>query len=129
MDEFDTQVPDTPTFQVGYFFGKQSSKHCLVSQDDLNSMYKSIKKGSILLWCDKRSFQLQSSESRKGQKRKLQDDHPQSKSHESEVDEIMSDLRKRHGTTYSLPKLRLWARVITTGNWDDKRQAPTPSCI
>ena len=34
---------------------------------------------------------------------------------------------ERHGTTYSLPKLHLWACVITTGNWDDK--APTPSCI
>ena len=66
VDEFDTQVPDTPTFQVGYFLDKQSSKHWLVSQDDLNSMYKSIKKGSILLWCDKQSFQLQSSKSRKG---------------------------------------------------------------
>ena len=125
MNEFDTQVPDTPVFQVGYFFGKQSSKYWLVSRDDLNSMYRSIKKGSVLLWCDKRSCQLQSSESRKGQKRKLQDDPPQqSKSHESEVDEIVSDLRERHGTTYTLPKLRLWARVITTGNWDDRDKHP-----
>ena len=125
MNEFDTEVPDTPTFQVGYFFGKQSSKHWLVSQDDLNSMYKSIKKGNILLWCDKLSSQLQSSESCKGQKRKLQDDPPQqSKSHESEVDNIVSDLRKRHDTTYSLPKLRLWACVITAGNWDDRDKHP-----
>ena len=48
----------------------------------------------------------------------------QSKSHESEVDDIVSDLRKRYGSTYSLPKLRLWARVITTGNWNDRDKHP-----
>ena len=40
------------------------------------------------------------------------------------MDDIVSNSRKRHGTTYSLPKLRLWAHVITTGNWDDRDKHP-----
>ena len=89
MNESNTEVPDTHFSTIGYFFGKQSSKHWLVSQDDLNSMYKSIKKGNILLWCDKRSSQLLSHARDKIGSYKMT--LPNNLSHESEVDNIVSD--------------------------------------
>ena len=46
---------------------------------------------------------------------------------ESEVDNIVSDLKQRHGQSYSLPKLRMWACVITTGMWEDRDHPPLPT--
>ena len=54
-DEFSESVPDNDKFQVGYFIGKHSAKHWLMTQSDLSSMYESITKTNILLWCDARS--------------------------------------------------------------------------
>ena len=55
IDKFKETLPDG-TFNVGYFLGKQSSKHWHVSQDDLTSMYVSIgSKKEIMPWCDAKS--------------------------------------------------------------------------
>ena len=37
--EFGDQLPETDEFGVGYFIGKQSTKHWLVTKKDLASMY------------------------------------------------------------------------------------------
>lgn len=31
---------------------------------------------------------------------------------ESDVDEISSELKEQHGTKYTLPQIRLWARIV-----------------
>ena len=41
-NEFKDCVPSDNSFQVGYFLGKNSSKHWLVSPEDLRSMYSSL---------------------------------------------------------------------------------------
>ena len=52
--EFKDCVPSDNSFQVGYFLGKNSSKHWLVSPEDLHSMYSSLgSKRDIMLWCDR----------------------------------------------------------------------------
>ena len=43
---------------------------------------------------------------------------------ESDVDEISSELKDRHGTKYTLPQLRLWARMIVSGNHESVTDPP-----
>ena len=39
MEEFQEQVPETVSFNVGYFEGHQSAKKWICSQEDLEAMY------------------------------------------------------------------------------------------
>ena len=56
MDQFSENVPPTTEFQVGYFTGKQSTKHWLMCQADLDQMNKTLKTSNgKMLWCDGRS--------------------------------------------------------------------------
>ena len=132
MDDFPGQVPSTMDFQIGYFMGRQSAKYWLMCQADLDSMYKSLNgKQSLLLWCDGKTTEAISGEtSTKSRKRKSASPvHHTSKRQamEEEVDEIVSELKKKHGSKYSLPQLRLWGRMIAAGNHestDDPPQIP-----
>ena len=54
IEELKEQVPNSVTFNVGYFEGQQHSKVWLVTQDDLCAMYKKYSRGLITLWCDSR---------------------------------------------------------------------------
>ena len=55
FEELKEQVPDSLTFNVGYFEGQRHSKMSLVSNDDLRAMYVTYPRGPITLWCDSRS--------------------------------------------------------------------------
>ena len=51
--EFEELVPEEEEFTVGYFEGKNHSKKCLVSAQDLEAMHSHYDgKECILLWCD-----------------------------------------------------------------------------
>ena len=53
MNEFGDQLPATTTYKVGYYYGKQSAKRWLMTQEDLDLMYKSLSgKKEIMLWCE-----------------------------------------------------------------------------
>ena len=55
MEEFDSLVPNSMDFDIGYYSGKQNKKHWLIEENDLKEMYDNIKKSqSVLLWCDRR---------------------------------------------------------------------------
>ena len=43
---------------------------------------------------------------------------------ESDVDEISSELKEQHGTKYTLPQIRLWARMIVAGNQESMTDPP-----
>ena len=138
-DEFGESVPDNDKFQVGYFIGKHSTKHWLVTQSDLSSMYESITKTNILLWCDAWSA-IGNSPSSKN------DLQSQSKKHRStatstsvlsnkvdteetvtelqEAQETVTELQEAHKDKYSLPKLRLWARMVAAGHHDSLIDQP-----
>lgn len=124
MDEFTALLPPTTDFQVGYFSGKQSTKYWLMCQEDLDSMNKCVEKtkGSVMLWCDAKSTKSISSPdqqpSSSGCKRQKKcDEPPPSKRQqiEDDLDNVIQDLQEKHGDKYTLPQLRCWARMITSG--------------
>ena len=43
---------------------------------------------------------------------------------ESDVTEIVSQLKEKHGSKYSLPQLRLWARMVISGNHESTDDPP-----
>lgn len=127
MDEFPAQVPSTMDFQLGYFIGKQSSKYWLMCQDDLESMYKTLQgRTSVLLWCDGRPTDISDEEP---QSRKRKNSSPVSnptkrKELDIDLDDTVRKLREKHGSTYSLPQMRLWARMIAAGHHESTDNPP-----
>ena len=102
---------------IEYFEGK-SKKRWLCSKEDLDVMYKSLEKNDeIVLWCESNSHV---------QKRKKQEDAPASKrqAKEDEINSVYDSLKKKHEEKYEIPKLRLWARMITSGLHDSTDEPP-----
>ena len=134
IDAFGELVPSTIDFQTRYFWGKQSTKFWIMCQDDLNAMYKCLHdtmKGNILLWCDARSSATGTSTqevqpSSGNRKRKSQSDPPVSKRQQTEddVEETVKGLKEKHGTKFTMPLLRLWARMIAAGNHESMEDPP-----
>ena len=93
-------------------------------EEDLNAMYESLDqdgKDNVLLWCDGRSSKSQDSETpavSTSRKRKAAADHLVDKRHErmDDLDDIFKGLKEKHGSNYTNPQLRLWARMIKAGN-------------
>lgn len=52
MEMFSDLVPNTTTFSVGFYEGRQSKKRWLYCQDDLDGMYGTRDGGEITLWCE-----------------------------------------------------------------------------
>lgn len=129
INDFEDQVPPTPDFQVGYFLGKQSTKYWLMCEADLQSMYKNIKK-SVLLWCDRRADTSKSPETEplsKNRKRKASSETAVvniRQQIEKDVEGSVNTLKEKHGSTYSIPQYRLWARMIVAGNHDSLEEPP-----
>ena len=110
-------MPDKVDFNVGYYEGKQQAKIWLVSKEDLEMMYSNHSKGDITLWCDGRET---------GAKRK-----PETESYatncqekEDEVDEFYKTFKEKHGSKYDVPKLWLWARMMSANLHDDTENPP-----
>ena len=111
MEEFKDELPETTDFEVGYFYGEQSAKRWIVTQEDLDAMYKIDK---LLLWADARVAVVDGA-TVVGQKRKCGDSYSfvnKRQQIEAEVDSTVEELKEKHGDKYSLPQLRLWARSI-----------------
>ena len=72
-------------------------------------MYEKYPSGDISLWCDGRTEDTCISS---GRKRKRNETHYEDK--ESERDEIYKELKEKHENKYDIPKLRLWARMISS---------------
>lgn len=101
-------------------------------QEDLDSMYESLKgKSSVLIWCDGKAAAVStvsseaSTSSRKRRSTSPARNHPSKRqAMEEQVDEIVTELKEKHGNAYSLPQLRLWARMIAGGNHDSTDAPP-----
>ena len=86
LEEFDTLVPKSMDFDVGYFSGKQSKKHWLIEENDLTEMYVNVKKNqSVFDW------RVSDAQQAPEQKRPANQDAPKSKwfEQETEVDDIV----------------------------------------
>ena len=102
-------VPSSTDFNVGYFSGKQNKKQWLIDAGDLTDGIK--KSGSVWLWCDSRLVTRTASahQHRVHQRKRLEI--------EDDVDELVQEDK------YSIPQLRLWARV-QAGHYKDLVQPP-----
>lgn len=122
LEELGDDLPKTIDFDVGYY-EKRSSKCWLVTLEDLKQMY--VKFGNnfdIPLWCDAESGQ------RKKGKRK-RDDSEKDKDRDEDIDEVYDELYKKHGSNYTVPQLRLWARMIDCGTHESRDTPPSVPMI
>ena len=126
MEQFSEYVPSTIEFQVGYFTGKQSTKHWLMCQADLEQMNETLKtsKGKVM-WCEGKSDSPKDS-STGNRKRSSPVEPPTSQRQqiEGEVQDYVTQLKEKHGTKYTIPQLRCWARMITTKNHESIDDPP-----
>ena len=96
----------------------------MVTNEDLSAMYSRYPKGEITLWCDGRSPSGQ--ESTESGKRKREETNSCSKRQEKEdeVDAVFKELKEKHGDEYDIPKLCLWARMMSSSLHDDYETPP-----
>lgn len=135
-DEFNEHVPST--FQMGYFEGKQSRKHWLVTQEDINTMYATLNL-KIVLWCDAKSSSDSISEEspttldtrkRKSSASTSADvTTSKRKQREEEVDSTVDQLKELHGTKYTMPQMRLWGRMVAAGHHSSLTTPPNIPAI
>ena len=52
VKELRQKIPNTFTFNIGYYEGQQHAKMAIETDDDLQSMYQKYPRGEITLWCD-----------------------------------------------------------------------------
>ena len=98
IEEFKDQVPDSMSFQIGYFEGSQQAKISLVTDEDLKRLYDIHKTGGqINMWCEGMSNES-ANKGQSGLKRK-RDDSGVSKHQEKEedVDDNFKVLQEKHG--------------------------------
>lgn len=121
--ELKDELPKDPSLDIGYFEGRQSSKVWLVSAKDLDSMYRKAKNGSELsLWVQSLQDDEEDSDDLEPEKKKSSESSRRQEK-EEEVEAIYSELRSKHND-YTVPQLKLWARMIHCGTHDDYEDPP-----
>lgn len=85
-------------------------------------MYTRCKKSDVILWCDSQIDSTQS-EGQPGKRRK-EDTSSRRQEKEDEVEEVFEELMECHHDTYSIPQLRLWARMIVSHLHSDRVSPP-----
>ena len=124
VEEFQELVPDSLSFNVGYFEGQSHAKIWLVAREDFLTMYKKYPKGEITLWCDgRRDEEEDVSTSRKRRKRDGEGASRRQEK-EEEVDDVFKQLKEKHGDKYDTPRLRLWSRSVCSKIHDDLEKPP-----
>ena len=119
IEELKDHVPDNLSFQVGYYeAGKQTKRRWLYCAEDLQAMYMFFKPNTeVMLWCDGKD------EDSGKTPRKRKQDSSRREEKEEEVESVFLDLKEKHAE-YDIPKLRLWARMITSGLHDSTDEPP-----
>ena len=121
MNEFQSMLPETSDFNIGYLVGKQSTKYWLMCEKDSSNMNEYMNKTkSVMLWCDARVSK--ESEKADSKRQKRSEDEPPSKRQliEDELDCICAELKEKHGSKYSIPQFRCWARNSRVYYWPGK---------
>ena len=116
---------DTSTgnnMKMDYFQGHQ--KCWIFDHQDLHVMYRSFKPDSLItLWCDRICDAIPSEPSSKRRKRATSPVSIPSTETEDDLDVIFKQLKTKHSTMENA-KLRLWARLIEKGRYDDYDTPP-----
>jgi hypothetical protein len=123
LEELSDDLSGTINFDIGYYEAR-SSKLLVVTSDDLKQMYEHFKaQEDIQLWCDAVNCdgdKSSASDTQKGKKRRREPE----KSSEDDVDTIYQELKEKHKDKYTIPQLRLWARMIHCGTHDGYDNPP-----
>ena len=120
------------SLDVGYFEGRQSQKVWIVSEKDLDGMYSKFKADSeILLWVEIVKHQDSDDSDEPERKREKKPERKRKKfagsskkEEEDSVDAIYDKLLSKHKESFSVPQLRLWARMICCGTHEDYEIPP-----
>ena len=112
--DFEDKLPPLSDLECGYM--DKSAKRWIEDDQDVDAMYKEVNcGGEITIWCEGRSHEQQSSEapSKNSRKRKAaeSDDMPPTK-RADKIDQLALELHEKHGEIYTMPHLRIWARMI-----------------
>jgi len=114
MDSFPDRLPVLGDFQIGYL----GTKCWIESPEDLAALNHLFSSGDeITLW-----YEVRRSES----KRKKDDNettHNKCAKHDQEVDKAYKKLKNKHHDM-DMPKLKLWARMITNGQHESFEDPP-----
>ena len=128
-------VPETLEFDLGYYAEKE--KKWINNQDDACDALDVLKsQNKLTLWCtginiEKERRKRDHSESESDDNTAEDTRNPKRskctsaiKAREAERDSIVSELRERHGSTYSAVQYRLWAEMKMGHTWDSLEKAP-----
>ena len=119
--EFSENVPQDNSFSVGYFNGK--NKLWILNDQDVNGMYLVLRNDmEICLWCD--GLECQDDEGTSITVKKSSKKEGSSIQKGQQLDDVFEELRKKHSKSYSIPLLRLWARVVTNGLHESMDKPP-----
>lgn len=124
IEEFGEQLPQTTTFSIGYFAGRQSAKYWICTDEDLSAMYTNCHNDEIMLWCDGRS---DDGEAPKNKRRKTGEGFLSKREEkEQKVDDLTEELKDLNKDKLDLSEVqyRLWARMISTGIHSSKDTPP-----
>ena len=94
IEEFKEQVPNSVTFNIGYYEGQRHAKMAIVTEEDLNAMYEKYPSGDVALWCDGRSEDTSSAVTKKRKRDEMLATRYKDK--ENETDEIYKELKEKH---------------------------------
>lgn len=118
LEELGEELSYSIKFDAGYF-ETRTAKCLLATNEDLRLMYEKLKGVEINLWCSANDAASgASSTGSKTRKRRRDSDD------EDSVDTIYQDLKDKHGEKYSIPQLRLWARMIHCSTHDNYDKPP-----
>ena len=125
VESFPSELPHSKgiAFQIGFFGPPNNSKRWIFDDRDLTVMYSSVESGSkINLWCETSADQTpeETDKIEPSAKRKKNTSRD---GIEDELDAIFKQLKEKHPEKGS-PALRLWAKLIQNGRWDNYDSPP-----
>lgn len=125
VESFPSDLPRSKgmDFQIGFFDPPYNTKRWIIDERDLTVMYASFESGSkINLWCETNADQspVEADKLEPATKKKKSTTRD---GIEDEIDIIFKKLKERHPDKGS-PAVRLWARLIQNGRWDNYDNPP-----
>lgn len=126
IDAFPNEVSTNSNFQVGYFEPPANTKRWIMDKRDLLVMYHTFNSGSkINLWCEGRAASIGEEEMPKRKKKKVAESEQfGEETDDADKEDVFQALKKKHPLIEG-PKLRLWAKLIRDGRYDDYDSPPS----
>ena len=126
-------------FDIGYMQGSNVIRVC--TKEDMSEMWSEVKKQGML-WCDGLvdAGTKANKSGRKGRHVSDEDSddeasatQPRKKKkkldNEDKVQEVVDDLKSKHGTKYTVMQLRIWAELIASGLYSNTSDPPSENSM